>query len=147
MRGPIVSYATVEQEYIRIAARWTDKPIVFPIPRTRTDTGSEHLEIDEDGKMSLINTERGSEFGRRSTYSLDELMYWIFESIAFWKAVQYELENRHPIQDGRIIIFAKQIEFMNALSPIWAKRCEAEHTKILGENPYMDVPPELRKNV
>ena len=94
--------------------------------------------------MSLIVTERGSEYRRRETYSLDELLYWIFADQTFWQAVDYELEHRHRKNDVRMIIFPKQIELLEKLSPKWAKRCEREQQEILRENPFNDVPPELR---
>lgn len=52
----------------------------FPFGTKPDNFGGLHLEISADGKMALVGTDRGMETKRQETYSIDELMYWIFKS-------------------------------------------------------------------
>lgn len=82
----------------------------FPIGPVPDGFGYHHLEIRDDGKMSLISTERGIETSRQETYSVDELLYWVFSgqanSKAFYKrnaAYNYEECQRIALKEiGKI---------------------------------------------
>ena len=50
-----------------------------------------------------------------STLDINELLFEIFEEATFFIASKYELENRVPNQDTRIITFNKHIEILNSL--------------------------------
>jgi|GEM_PF-379913 len=139
------SYEDVKAEYLRISRGWEGSDGKLLVGTSRTDDGGYHLEFAGDGKLSLVATERGNEMARYETYSLEELMYWIFKDQAFARATDYELAHRHPTNDARIIIFARQIELLAQLSGNWAKRCQSEQEKILQEHPITAIPSELRK--
>lgn len=104
-----------------------------------TNDGSAHIEIDNEGKYNYIVTERGSELQRKFTDSLDCLLYWIFSTITFSLAMEYELKNRKEHEDFRRLLFCKQIELLNSISLKWGDRRKNEIQKILAENPYVDV--------
>ncbi|WP_417618923.1 Imm63 family immunity protein [Parasphingorhabdus sp.] len=139
------SYEAVQAEYHRISQGWEGSSRRLPIGTSRTDDGSYHLECASDGKLSLVVTERGNEYERYETYSLEELMYRVFKDQAFAYATKYELAHRHPTDDARIIIFAKQIELLAQLSEDWARRCQSEQEKILKKHPLTAIPSELRR--
>ena len=139
------SYEAVQAEYHRISLGWEGSSHRLPIGTSRTDDGSYHLECASDGKLSLVSTERGSEINRHETYSLEELMYWLFRDQAFAYAIDYELAHRHPTNDFRVILFARQIELLAQLSEDWASRCQSEQDKILKKHPLTATPSELRR--
>jgi len=68
----------------------------------------------------------------------DELMYWIFEGITFRMASQYELHHRVPKRDFRRILFQRQLELLEELSPAWRARGEREQAETLAQFPYRD---------
>jgi len=137
----MVSYQKIEKEYIRIASKWGEVEDSFPIPRTRDDFGGYHLEIAEDGKMSLIAIERGNINDRKETDSVDELLYWVFKMRAKAKALKYETEHRIPNQDFRRVYFHQSVVEVNKLSNKWSERMVKELNDILKENPFMDDLP------
>ncbi|WP_016260478.1 Imm63 family immunity protein, partial [Yersinia pestis] len=57
----------------------------------------------ENNMYNYIYSERGYEFSRRVTKSLDELLYWIMSELAHKAAFQYELDHRVEGRDGRRI--------------------------------------------
>jgi hypothetical protein len=77
-------------------------------------------------------------FERRTTDDLDELLYWIFDGVTFSMASNFEVKHRRPGEDSRRQLFAKQIEFLERLSPEWAARQDAEHAEILSRHPFVD---------
>jgi Immunity protein 63 len=85
-----------------------------------------------------VLTERGSEFERRATFDLEELIYWISSDAAFELACQYELKNRVSGQDFRRMMFAKHIELMSIVKPEWGARKAREYEAVLAQSPYHD---------
>lgn len=92
----------------------------------------------ENNEYNYIHSERGYEFSRKTTRSIDELLYWIMSSRAYRDAFQYELENRVKGRDGRRIVFPKFIELMSAMNPSWESEARDEITNILTDAPYND---------
>ncbi|PKR57769.1 Imm63 family immunity protein [Thalassospira lohafexi] len=72
--------------YRRLSEKMNGQPSDFPLGTAPDNFGGRHLEVSEDGKMALVATDRGVETKRLETYSVDELMYWIFKSYANSKA-------------------------------------------------------------
>ena len=110
----------------------------FPLPTKPDDFGQEHLSISDDGKMSLIVTERGQVTKRRTTSSQDELLYWVFADKAFARGWTYSKENRVEGEDFRRAAFSHALEEMKKLSNDWFKRFQVEIEEILKANPYND---------
>lgn len=81
---------------------------------------------------------RGSLVRTKSTENIDELLYWIFESITFNMAVQYELSCRLKQQDCRRIIFEKQRKLMLQISENWHERLSNEQKELLVLYPFHD---------
>nr|WP_252867568.1 Imm63 family immunity protein [Pantoea sp. AV62] len=92
----------------------------------------------ENDEYNFIHSERGYEFSRKVTGSLDELLYWIMSEVAYKTAFQYELEHRVKGRDGRRIAFPKFIELMANMNISWEPKAQREIQKILTEAPYDD---------
>lgn len=101
------------------------------------DLARPHIEVDHRGYHYVV-VERGQERSRKTTHDFDELLYWIFDHITFVLSCDYELNHRVTNQDSRRILFSKQIELLNRLSPYWAQLELREHQSILLKYPYSD---------
>ncbi len=100
--------------------------------------GTPYIEIDNFGNYYFIISERGVECERKRSQNLDELLYWIFDSITFSIACDYEIRNRIEKQDFRRILFAKQEELLSILNKDWEEKKRKEHIFILRTNPFDD---------
>jgi hypothetical protein len=96
------------------------------------DMGHPHVEIEGSSYVYVVR-ERDTELDRRHTGSRDELLYWMFEAITFSLASDWELLNRVPGEDSRRGLFAKQIELLDRVDPVWASRYRHAHSKRLTE--------------
>ncbi|WP_312998788.1 Imm63 family immunity protein [Leclercia sp.] len=92
----------------------------------------------ENHSYNYIYSERGYEFSRKVTHSLNTLLYWIMSEFAYKMAYQYELDHRVEGRDGRRIAFPKFIEIMANMNPAWESEARVDIQKILAEAPYDD---------
>jgi hypothetical protein len=97
--------------------------------------GTPFVEIDDNG-YNYIVSERGIEFKRRITEDIHKLLYWIFESIVFNMASEYELKHRRSGEDFRRLLFNKEVELFEKLDPEWAMWKKDDIKQILMENPF-----------
>ena len=109
----------------------------LPTFGSSVDFGHPHIEINSAGYHFVV-IERGKELERRTTHDLDELLYWIFESVTSGLAVSYELQHRISSQDCRRLIFARQLELLRLLNPTWADRRQEKNRSILQQHPFND---------
>jgi hypothetical protein len=63
------------------------------------DLGYPHIE-ETGGVFAWIVRERGQEYERRTTRSVDELLYWVFAAVTFSMATKWELQHRIESEDG-----------------------------------------------
>ena len=98
--------------------------------------GTPYIEVD--AAYRFVVEERGIELERRSTCDLDELLYWILDTISFSAACDWELRYRREGEDARRQLFARQQALLAAMAPDWARRKAAEHARILLDHPYDD---------
>ncbi|GHU27940.1 hypothetical protein FACS1894172_21260 [Spirochaetia bacterium] len=101
------------------------------------DFGYPHIEIDENNFYYVI-MERGQILEKKATNNIDTLLYWIFDSVTFRMAGDFELSNRIEAEDCRRIIFIKQEELLGTLNENWQKDKENYHTKVLEKSPFDD---------
>ena len=134
----MINFDQIEKEYIRISALWGETEDKFPLPTIRDDNGGYHLEVSANGEMSLIATERGNINDKKTTNSLDELMYWVFRMRAKAIGLKHEVKNRVPNKDFRRLYFSKSVEELEKLSKEWAQRLQNEYDVILKEHPFVD---------
>jgi hypothetical protein len=133
----IYSISTIRKK-IREYGKRINAPSRLLTIRTSSDGfGTPHIEIDEKG-YNYVVSERGEEYERRQTKDINILLYWIFKSIVFIMASDYELENRKTNEDFRRQLFAKQIELMEKLDSKFTQWNKKELDKILEKSPYED---------
>ena len=78
---------------------------LLPTYEISKDFAHPHIEIDNIGLYNYVIVERGHELERKTTSNLNELLYWIFRSVTFTMACDYELKNR---EIGLILRFSHQ---------------------------------------
>lgn len=105
--------------------------------RTR-DGAYPHIEADAAGFLHFVVIERGEELERKTTKDLNELLYWIFDSITFSMSVDFELKHRMRRKDSRRIMFARQEELLGILDNSWQQKQQEAHEKIIRKNPFTD---------
>ncbi len=99
--------------------------------------GTPYISFENDS-YNYIYSERGYEFSRKVTHSLNTLLYWIISEFAYQIAYQYELDHRVEGRDGRRIAFPKFVEIMANMNPAWEAEARFEIQKILAKAPYDD---------
>ena len=97
------------------------------------------IEVDNEGYMSYVISERGEEYSRKKTDKIDDLLYWIFADVTFSMSCKYELKNRIENKDCRRIMFDKQEELLGQLNETWREREQTEHQRILKSYPFDDL--------
>ena len=98
-----------------------------------------NIEVDNLGLYNYVISERGNEYERKMTSDLNDLLYWIFASVTFSMACDYELKNRIEEKDCRRIMFEKQEELLGLLNTEWKEKEKKEHQSILNTNPFDDL--------
>ena len=125
----------------RLARRIDASPTTFPTFGPSEQSGRPHIECSGD-RFDFVVCERGTEFERRSTDDVHVLLYWIFKSITFGLACEFELAHRTARTDSRRMIFSRSEELMALLDDSWAASLAAEHEAILKEHPFDDLASE-----
>ncbi|PCI32637.1 MAG: hypothetical protein COB60_09255 [Flavobacteriaceae bacterium] len=97
------------------------------------------IEVDNLGLYNYVISERGYEYERKKTSDLNDILYWIFVSVTFSMASDYELKNRIEEKDCRRIMFSKQEELLGFLNKNWETKERKEHQSILVNNPFDDL--------
>ena len=136
MSHDLLSIDAIKDRVRSLADRLETPPIFTPTFGQSKQDGTPHIEVR--ATYDFVVCERGSEFERRSTLDLDELLYWIFEGIAFSIASRYELAHRRDGEDSRRQLFSKQVEILASLSDRWGARRRREHDRILVDHPFVD---------
>lgn len=126
-------FKNIEMEYIRYCKHWGQNVDRLPFGRRPDGAGGYHLEIHDDGKMALVGTDRDMETERRETYSIDELLYWIFQGSANSRAGMYEPSE---MKDPRQAWFHKALDEIEKLNPAWRNRLDREQQEILRKHPF-----------
>jgi hypothetical protein len=99
---------------------------MLPTYGSSDNTGLPHIEVDSRG-LHYVTVERGHEFERRTTRDPNELAYWVFETVTFLIAVDFELRNREELQDCRRMLYPKQLDLLKELDDSWMERTKKQH--------------------
>jgi len=110
---------------------------LFSVASTASHSGAPHVEINGD-EYHFVVTERGSEFERRKTKDIDELLYWFVSGDVSQLATDWELERRIENQDSRRLWFEREVELLQIIKPEWAKRKKHHQMSVLKEHPFND---------
>ena len=124
------------EELAKIINATTD---LLPTYGYSKDFAYPHIEIDNFGRLHYVIIERGQELERKTTENLDDLLYWIFTSVTFSMASDFELKNRIEDKDCRRIMFEKQEELLGQLNESWRLKKNVNHQSILKRHPFDDL--------
>lgn len=113
----------------------------YYLPTFSTPKGdaTPNIEVDNSGLYNYVISERGNEYERKITADLNDLLYWIFASVTFSMACDFELKNRVENRDFRRMMFAKQEELLGILDKKWEEKERKEHQSILVNSPFDDL--------
>lgn len=134
-----LTYRKIKKEVDKIADLISAPLNSLPTYGFSRDMAHPHVEIDKIGNLHYVVVERGTEIERRTTNNLDELLYWIFQSVTFSIASEYELNNRIESQDCRRLMFSKQLDILRLINSNWAASGEKEISVILRNHPFDDL--------
>lgn len=109
------------EAYAECARKYGDSSMKFPYGTTPDDLGGVHLELSCDGKMALVGIDRGRETERKVTYSIDELMYWIFKDKFYSRIMRRPHEDYNFEKLQRMVL-----DEMSKISPEWRERLRKE---------------------
>lgn len=135
MTGNSESLSDLAKKFDAMVSRLNVGPYYKRFHTTPQNDGSPHIELSSEG-FDLVVTERGSEIGRKSRLSADEVLYCLLEGITFHMATEYELRHRVVGADGRRVWFTYQEELMARLNPDWGTRLKSRHQQILLSHPF-----------
>jgi hypothetical protein len=97
---------------------------VLPTFGYSEDTGRPHIEVDGVAFHHVV-VDRGREYGRFSTSSVDDLLYRVFRDATFSMAAT-QLAVNQVTWLARRRIFRRQLELLGRLDSSWASRRRAE---------------------
>lgn len=92
----------------------------LPSLGTSRDFGYPHVEKTSEG-FAYVVVERGLELVRRETPDVLEILSWALKDTTSVMASAWEMQHRHPTDDVRRRMFAKQLVLLDRLHPLWAR--------------------------
>lgn len=135
----LLSIEEIQKEVDKLVSKIGYPPhsvTVFSVP---TNDGTPYVSF-ENQMYNYISSERGYEFSRKTTKSVNELLYWITLGFVSNISFQYELEHRIPGRDGRRIAFPMIIALMAIMNKEWEVKAQKEIDQTLSNAPYNDSP-------
>lgn len=112
---------------------------LYPMFSNTPEVFSEGVSIYvTDTKYHYIIMERGRERKHYESSDLDDILYYIFKSITFSLASDYEVKHRRENQDFRRLLFSKQLELIRKISEQYYQKCNHQIKEILKISPFRD---------
>ncbi len=138
-RAPVADIDTIRARVDALRCSIDAPPDLVTFRVSRHD-GTPHIQVDRlaPHPYAFVVCERGSELERQSTSDLDTLLYWVFDTITFTMASDFELAHRISGEDSRRQLFAKQLALLGALSPDWSARRADHFDATLKRHPFRD---------
>jgi len=100
--------AFVAREVDLLASQIGAPPSQLPTYGRSEDMARPHVEVA--GRfLSWVVVERGNEIDRKTTRDLDELLYWIFRSVAAGMASDFAARNPVEGKEFRYPMFRKEL--------------------------------------
>ena len=127
----------IRKAVAKLAQRIEAPASLLPTYGRSMDFAHPHIEVDQRG-LHFVVVERGQEQERRMTNDPSELAYWIFETVTFSMASDFELHHRKEGEDCRRILFSKQEELLAQLDSSWRNRLRGYHFRVLKNHPFDD---------
>ncbi|MEL6863764.1 MAG: Imm63 family immunity protein [Bacteroidota bacterium] len=103
---------------------------LLPTFEKSEDFARPHIET-QGNEYHYVIVERGQELERKKTTDLNQIIFWIFESVTFSMALKIELANRIEGEDIRIQLFKIQEELIEKVNPEFKLILEKKHKKLL----------------
>jgi Immunity protein 63 len=101
--------------------------------------------IDDNGRYHYSYWERGKQkFDRVG--DIDDVLYWFAADITVEIGGSYSAKCSPENQEFRTLMWAKQYELLNELTPRWAKRCVRETADMLrswGKDKDVELLPDI----
>ena len=127
----------IRQEVERLAAKIETEPWMLPTFGYSEQTGRPHIE--EDGTLYyFVQSERGGEFVRWKSDSLDELLFVIFRSVVSAFDLKDPTKLKARGKDQRRDRFQQNVELMTVLSETWAQRLTEFQRRLVELFPFDD---------
>jgi len=128
----------IQKQVETLGTRINAPQTLLPTYGHSADGARPHIELDSTGRFHFVVVERGQELERQTTAVLDDLLYWIFDTITFSMACAFELTNRNHAQDFRRILFSKQEELLGRINPNWQEKKWLNHRLTVAKYPFTD---------
>jgi hypothetical protein len=133
-----MTLSAIKQQVETLGERINVPSNLYPTYGRSADGARPHIEIDSSGRFHFVVVERGQELDRRTTTTLDDLLFWVFDTMTFSMACAFELKNRNKFQDFKRILFAKQEQLLGRINVNWQEKVSHNHKLILGKYPFTD---------
>ena len=88
-----LSFGEIKKKVNELAKKINAPTDLLPTYGYSRDFAYPHIEVDNTGLLHYVIIERGQELDRKTTDKLDTLLYWIFASVTFSMARDYDLKN------------------------------------------------------
>ncbi|MBL0170118.1 MAG: hypothetical protein IPP90_05195 [Gemmatimonadaceae bacterium] len=134
---PPDQFSPLRSRMVPLAQRIEAPAHLLPTFQHSAGNGLPHIEIKDD-TYHFVRAERGAEFERFSTTSVDELLYRIFRDVTWSMAADLARPRRKPGEDFRRAMFTQQLALLGRLNPGWTSRCAAEQVDVLTTFPFVD---------
>jgi hypothetical protein len=135
----MITRTEIEKMAKELAQKIDSPEYLLPTFSSPIGDATPNIEVDASGNYHFVVSERGTEYERKTTTNLNELLFWMFKGVTFSMACNYELRHRIADKDARRILFAKQEELMGRLNKDWETQMKVEHASILGQHPFDDL--------
>lgn len=133
-----VSIEEIQSEVFLLGKKIDAPKSLLLVSDVPVEDGTPYVELVSNN-FRYLSSDRGYEIFRKSTSSLDDLLYWIISRAAHQMSVAFEIKNRLSGDDPRRLQFYRFLELMNAISESWGMRAKLEIEKILEASPFIDV--------
>ena len=117
----------------------TEQSKKYPIIAKSAHVFPEGASIYADDTWHYIVMERGQEQEHHSSEDLEEILYYVFETITSSLAEKYAMKNRVKGKDFRRLFFEKQLELLGIIDKGYQKKLEEELILVLERAPYKDL--------
>jgi hypothetical protein len=133
-----MTLSAIKQQVETLGERINVPSNLYPTYGRSADGARPTIEIDSYGRFHFVVVKRGQELDRRTTTTVDDLLFWIFDTMTFSMACAFEWKNRKKFGDIRRILFAKQEQLPGRINVNWQEQVRHNHTLIVGKYPFTD---------
>lgn len=116
---------------------------LYPVVTTPDKIYTDGTFLYVDGEEYYYTSkERGTVIKQYHSKSVNDILYYAFQSITFEIAARYAAKNRNENEDFRRVYFERQLELLKEIAPTYRKKREKEIEEILKRHPFDDAGPK-----